>query len=210
MQRSSAGTDAAAWDARYRAAAEASGREWVAEPHGELRRIVGGLTPARALDLACGDGRNAAWLGLRGWSVTAVDFSAGALELARAHAPAGIEWVQADVATWQPDGEYGLITITYLQLPADAMRAVLARASGWLAPGGTLLVISHDVENLAAGAPGPKNPAVLHTPELLRDAVEGLRVTRAERFRRDTRVDPEHPSDHAAEAVDTVLVAVRD
>ncbi|WP_448006773.1 class I SAM-dependent methyltransferase [Agromyces bauzanensis] len=201
-------TDATVWDSRYRSAAEAGGREWAAEPHGELRRIAGDLTPGRALDLACGDGRNAAWLVRRGWSVTAVDFSAAALELARSHAPEGVEWVHADVTTWQPDGEYDLITITYLQLPAPAMRSVLARASGWLAPGGTLLVISHDVENLAAGAPGPKNPAVLHTPELLREAVDGLRVVTAERFRRDTVADPEHPGDHATEAIDTVLIAV--
>ncbi|GAA4378520.1 class I SAM-dependent methyltransferase [Agromyces bauzanensis] len=202
-------TDAAAWDSRYRNAAEAGRREWAAEPHGELRRVADALTPGRALDLACGDGRNAAWLSRRGWSVTAVDFSAEALELARSHAPEGVEWVHADVAAWRPDGEYDLITITYLQLPAPTMRSVLARASAWLAPGGTLLVISHDVENLAAGAPGPRNPAVLHTPELLGGAVEGLHVVAAERFRRDTVADPEHPADHATEAIDTVLVAIR-
>ncbi|WP_169053917.1 class I SAM-dependent methyltransferase [Agromyces sp. H66] len=201
-------TDAAAWDARYRSAAEAGGREWAAEPHGELRRVAGALAPGRALDLACGDGRNAAWLARRGWSVTAVDFSAEALELARSHAPEGIDWVQADVTGWQPDGDYDLITITYLQLPAPAMRSVLARASTWLAPGGTLIVISHDIENLAAGAPGPKNPAVLHTPELLREAVEGLHIITAERFRRDTVTDPEHPGDHATEAIDTLLIAI--
>ncbi|MEO5925727.1 MAG: methyltransferase domain-containing protein [Bryobacteraceae bacterium] len=32
-----------------------------------------GLTPGRALDLACGDGRNAIWLADRGWQVTGVD-----------------------------------------------------------------------------------------------------------------------------------------
>lgn len=91
-------TDEAAWDSRYRSAAGAGGREWAAEPHGELRRVA-----------------------------------------------EGVQWVHADVAAWRPDGEYDLITITYLQLPAPAIRSVLARASGWLASGGTLLVISHDV-----------------------------------------------------------------
>ncbi len=31
------------------------------------------LTPGRALDLACGSGRNAIWLAEHGWQVTAVD-----------------------------------------------------------------------------------------------------------------------------------------
>ena len=209
MTSASGGLDAEAWDSRYRAAADAGGRTWSVQPHRELQRIAGSLRPGRALDLACGDGRNAAWLARHGWSVTAVDFSAEALELARAHAPAGIDWVLADAAAWTPDERFDLIAITYLQLPAELMTAVLARAAGWLEPGGTLLVISHDIENLATGAPGPRNPAVLHTPELLRDAVPGLLVQTAERYHRDGRADPEVPGDDVAVAIDTLLVAVR-
>jgi 2-polyprenyl-3-methyl-5-hydroxy-6-metoxy-1,4-benzoquinol methylase len=44
---------------------------------------VAGLAPGRALDLACGEGRNALWLAGKGWQVTAVDFSAVGLEKAR-------------------------------------------------------------------------------------------------------------------------------
>jgi SAM-dependent methyltransferase len=209
MTSAAGGLDAEAWDSRYRAAADAGGRTWSVEPHRELQRIAGGLATGRALDLACGDGRNATWLARHGWSVTAVDFSAEALDLARSHAPEGVDWVLADVAAWEPAQRFDLIVVTYLQLPAEPMTAVLARAAGWLEPGGTLLVISHDVENLAAGAPGPRNPAVLHTPELLRSAVAGLRVLTAERYHRDGRADPEGPGDDPAIAVDTLLVAVR-
>jgi len=37
------------------------------------------LKPGRALDLACGSGRNAVWLAEHGWQVTAVDRSPGAI-----------------------------------------------------------------------------------------------------------------------------------
>ena len=40
-----------------------------------LVETAGKLNPGRALDLACGDGRNAFWLAEHGWEVTAVDRS---------------------------------------------------------------------------------------------------------------------------------------
>ena len=45
------------------------------EVDGTAQVGVDGLTRGRALDVACGEGRNAIWLAERGWSVTGVDFS---------------------------------------------------------------------------------------------------------------------------------------
>jgi SAM-dependent methyltransferase len=42
-------------------------------PRPFVEEIAHGLPAGRALDLACGDGRNAVWLADRGWQVTAVD-----------------------------------------------------------------------------------------------------------------------------------------
>ena len=61
---------------------------------------VVGLAPGRALDLACGEGRNALWLAERGWQVTAVDFSAVGLAKAQRLASEralDLRWVEADV-----------------------------------------------------------------------------------------------------------------
>ena len=67
------------WDARY------AGEQlvWSAEPNRFLVAEVDGLTPGRALDVACGEGRNAIWLAEQGWTVTGVDFSPVALDKAR-------------------------------------------------------------------------------------------------------------------------------
>jgi 2-polyprenyl-3-methyl-5-hydroxy-6-metoxy-1,4-benzoquinol methylase len=58
------------WNARY------AQKEllWTASPNRLFAAQVGGLLPGRALDVACGEGRNAVWLAERGWRVTAVDF----------------------------------------------------------------------------------------------------------------------------------------
>lgn len=64
------------WDARY------AGRElvWTAQPNRFLVEETAALRTGRALDVACGEGRNAIWLAERGWRVTAVDFAAVGLE----------------------------------------------------------------------------------------------------------------------------------
>src|SRR6476469_7102782 len=82
------------WDARY-AATESL---WTFEPNRFLVRETEGLAPGRALDLACGEGRNALWLAARGWQVTAVDFSAVALEKGR-RADDSVDWQVGDVLT---------------------------------------------------------------------------------------------------------------
>ena len=50
------------WDARY----AATGLVWSAEPNRFVVAEVDDLAPGRALDLACGEGRNAIWLASKG------------------------------------------------------------------------------------------------------------------------------------------------
>jgi SAM-dependent methyltransferase len=146
------------------------------------------LPPGRALDLGCGAGRNAVWLSERGWRVTAVDFSDVALAIARDLAAArgvDVEWIDADVATWTPPAlAYDLVCVLYVQLPADERRALLARAADAVRPGGTLLVVGHDLLNLSEGWGGPRQPEVLYTPEAIAGEIGELVVDRADRVRR--------------------------
>ena len=71
--------DAAGWDARY----AGSDLVWGNGPNRFVERELADLPPGRALDIACGEGRNAIWLAHRGWRATGVDFSSVAVERAR-------------------------------------------------------------------------------------------------------------------------------
>ena len=156
-----------AWDQRY------AGSEllWGAEPNRFLPPQVEGLVPGRALDLACGEGRNAVWLASTGWTVTAVDFSTVAIDKGRAIADrAGVEvdFQVADVTTMEvAAGAYDLVIMFYLQLLPVQRSAVTERATRALAPGGTFLLVAHDLANLERGHGGPQDPAVLPTAELV-------------------------------------------
>ena len=148
-----------------------------------------GLRPGRALDLACGDGRNAIWLAASGWEVTAVDFSSVALDRAAASAQAAgvaVNWEQHDLLEWQPAaGAFDLVTLVFLHLPGAQRTAVYAAAARAVAMDGRLLVVGHDRTNLAEGVGGPQDPEVLFTAdEVVAALPEGFVVERAGTVRR--------------------------
>jgi len=194
------------WDARYAAREDLV---WSGEPNATLVAEAGGLPPGRALDLACGEGRSAVWLASLGWQVAGVDFSREGLRKARALAEArgvSVEWFEADLLEYAPEpGAFDLVLLLYLQLPADERRVVLARAAGALAPGGTLLFIAHDLDNLEHGHGGPGRPEVLSTPEGVVADLSGMAIERAERIRRRVAL----PDGGEAVAIDTLVRARR-
>ncbi len=161
-------TDQTAWNQRY----ADSELVWSAAPNTWVEQLTQDLPPGKALDIAAGEGRNALWLATRGWHATAVDFSAVALQRARSLAKeqlgddAGtVETLEADVQTWvPPTRSYDLVLVVYLHLPQQRRSAVMLAAAEAVAPGGTLLIVGHDLENLTSGHGGPQDPLVLYRP----------------------------------------------
>src|SRR6476661_1326532 len=101
--------DASEWDERYRA----EGLVWGGEE-------LSDASPGLALDLACGEGRNALWLAARDWRVIAVDFSAVAIAKARElDAHDLVEWVEGDARDFTSPQLVDLALLCYLQLPPD-------------------------------------------------------------------------------------------
>jgi SAM-dependent methyltransferase len=161
------------WDQRY----GATDLVWSSGPNVFVVAEAGDLPPGRALDVACGEGRNAVWLARRGWDVVAADYSPTALRKAAAVADeAGVDvtFVEADATTWDPPGTFDLVLLCYLQLPKALMAQALGRLVPAVAPGGTLLVIGHDRRNLTEGVGGPSRPEVLLDPARVAEAASGL------------------------------------
>jgi len=175
--------DADAWDERY----AATELVWSQGPNQFVERELTDLPPGRALDLAAGEGRNAIWLAGRGWQVTAVDFSQVALDKGRRLAgDVEVEWVRGDATTWSREAAYDVCVLAYLQLPEAGRRAATRNAFASLAPGGTFLLVAHDITNLAEGTGGPQDASVLITADdVLADlAGEQLEVQHAGRVAR--------------------------
>jgi tellurite methyltransferase len=126
--------DLRGWDERYRSQSD------IGPPTPLVVDIAAGLPPGRALDLACGTGRNALWLAGRGWRVTAVDGSRSAIDLLTIRNP-GIDARVADIEKheYRIDADsWDLITICYY-----LQRDLFASAKRGVIPGGLVLAIVH-------------------------------------------------------------------
>jgi SAM-dependent methyltransferase len=140
------------WEDRY----AAPGLAWSGNPNPVLVTEATPLAPGRALDIGSGEGADAFWLAARGWSVTGVDISTNALDKARAaaeaHDPAAaarIQWEQHDLTSWLPSARsYDLVSSQFMHLPEPSRSTLFRGLAAAVAPGGTLLIVAHDVSGL--------------------------------------------------------------
>ena len=202
---------AADWDERY-----GEGRLWSVEPNGFFAEVVSGIEGrGRAVDLACGEGRNALWLATQGWDVTALDFSGAAISRGRTYGEEHgirVQWEVADLLDWEMgSGAWDLIAHVYLHWPSAERTPFVDRCADALAPGGHLVIVGHDRTNIEHGHGGPQVPEVLTTPEELKRQLEsaGLSVTRAEVVMRPVTLESDDGTTTTVNAIDHVVVATR-
>ena len=151
------------------AAAAARLRLW--EPNEFLASVIPELAPARALDLACGVGREAVFLASCGWNVTGVDLLPDAIERAKAlesrcaGACLPVDWqvgdLESESAPWTATRRIELITaFRYLHRP------LFGRLRHWLAPGGSVVYETFTTLHRARHGKPARNRFVLEPNEL--------------------------------------------
>lgn len=174
------------WDERYRAGAYADRTH----PTALLRRHVGAFPRGRALDVACGAGRNALFLAESGFDVDALDISPAALDRARESAAArglGVDWIAGDLEAGiapyvAENARYALIVmVRYVNM------ALIPELVRLLADDGVLLVEEH-LQTDEPEVAGPTNPAFRVAPNVLLHAARDLRVLL---YREGIVIDPD-------------------
>lgn len=177
-------------------------------PNAHLVGEVRDLAPGRALDAGCGHGAEAIWLATGGWEVTAVDFSATALEHARMTAEAvgpdvagRLTWVEADLGSWSPPtGRFDLVVSLYVHV-AGSVGETVARLATGVAPGGTLFLVGHRPVDPETGRPTPAAGQVQVSVEA------GVEVLDPREWQ--VEVAEERPRAAVGTGVDAVIRAVR-
>ena len=160
--------DRSTWDKRY---AEDSYQK--NNPITLLEDWLPSFPVGKALDVACGPGRNAMLLADAGFQVDAIDISPEGLKKAKQDAESqglNINWIEHDFDQPYPfDADYALIVVMwYVNLP------LITRLCDCLAPGGYLLCQEHLFTD--EKVMGPRHSDFRVAPGDLREAVSGLNV----------------------------------
>jgi tellurite methyltransferase len=159
------------WDTQH---AQSHARE---QPASFLRQMMEAdawpLPRGRALDVACGKGRNALYLAGLGFDVVAMDISSVALAAGRSRAEARqltIDWQQIDLEQVQLDeAAYQLVvSFNYLQ------RSLMPQIKRAVKIGGHVIYESYLIDQKEIGH--PKNPAYLLGHNELLDSFRDLRI----------------------------------
>ena len=148
------------WNERYR-----GGRHAQRDPSEILIRWEPELPKGRALDLACGAGRNSIYLAKKGYSVNAIDYSDEALKIAQERAEGeGVEvnWIRADLNEHDlPEEAYDLVLVSHLH-PEDNLEKIKRAVK----PGGAI-VYEHHVNVDEPMLRGPSDSDILFEPNEL-------------------------------------------
>jgi SAM-dependent methyltransferase len=161
-------SDRTTWEARY--AGRGAGR---LAPPSPLLTAHRDMLPQSgwALDVACGDGRNALWMARQGFVVDALDIAFAALRCladaaAAEHLP--VRPIQVDLERFAlPADRYALVVnVRYLQ------RSLLPALRRAVAPGGVIAFETFLHEQARIGH--PRNPDFLLEPGELRTAFAGF------------------------------------
>ncbi len=201
--------DRGSWEERWSQALREHGdRIATMPPNPRLTDVAAGLPAGRALDAGCGHGAETLWLAARGWTVTAVDFSATALAHARSTAEtlgadiaARVDWVEGDLGTWTPPpAGYDLVVCLYVHVAGSVTELAQRMATG-VAPGGTLLLVGHRPIDPATGA---ETPAAGQVQVSVAEAHAAL-----DRDRWEFVVAEDRPRAVAGTGVDAVICARR-
>lgn len=165
------------WDERYRSRDQL----FSGDPNPRLVSHTKQLKPGTALDIGCGEGADAIWLAEQGWEVTAVDISTVALERGVSRASEigadvanRIDWVHEDLCTWEgPEPKsHDLVSSQFTPFPVESRQSMFRRLADAVAPGGTLLIVSHHQSDIQTTIPRNSNEEMYFTASDVAEALD--------------------------------------
>jgi len=164
-------SDQKRWDERYREKESLHGKK--ANPF--LRKYIRFLPKGKALDIAAGQGKNAAFLAQHGFDVDAVDISGVGLAKAKKLArEMGVMFhtLPGDLETYSIQKErYDVIANFYF-----LKRSLIPKIKKGLRKGGRVIFETYTLDQRTLGTRGPKHPRYFLKPNELLRLFNGFRI----------------------------------
>ena len=167
------------WDTKY----EGSDYHYGSAENRFLKLMLDNRPAGKILLPADGEGRNAVYAAIQGWEVYAFDQSPVAREKALALAAqegVEIDFQIADAWDYEAPFKFDAIALIFAHFPADLRKHFHSNASHWLKTAGEIWLEAFAPGQLAYASGGPKNEAMLYTPEMISEDFKDLQIRQAE------------------------------
>jgi SAM-dependent methyltransferase len=163
------------WDQRYDTKEFVYGRH----PNAFFRDFIDTHKAGSVLLPAEGEGRNAVYAALKGWAVTAFDFSTKArnkaIELCREYG-VEIDYRISSIEEFETKNHYDAIALIFLHLPSATRRQMHRRLMNFLKPGGYFLLEAFSQKQIQYNTGGPQNLDLLYERQELMDDISKLEL----------------------------------
>lgn len=114
---------------------------------------------------ADGEGRNSIYAALKGWDVTAFDFSSEArrkaMDLA-AEYNTELHYIISSIEDFHTDKKFDAIALVYLHLPSKNRRKMHHKLLNYLKPGGYFVIEAFSKKQIDYNTGGPRNMDMLY------------------------------------------------
>ena len=179
------------WNERY----SEQGFAYGTKPNDFLQANIESLTKGKTLCLAEGEGRNAVFLAMHGFDVTAVDLSSVGLEKAQRLADengVAIKTIVADLSDFEIEENFwDTIVSIWAHVPAIVRRSLHTKVVAGLKPKGTFLLEAYTPKQVEFGTGGPKIDMTMSL-EVLRQELSPLRFEISQEIEREVQEGKYH------------------
>jgi 2-polyprenyl-3-methyl-5-hydroxy-6-metoxy-1,4-benzoquinol methylase len=128
---------------------------------------------------ADGEGRNSVYAALKGWDVTAFDFSEEAkrkaLDLAEEY-NTNIHYKISSIEDFHTDEKFDAIALVYLHLPSNTRREMHHKLINFLKPGGYFVMEAFSKKQIEYNTGGPRNIDMLYDGQKIMEDLNVLEL----------------------------------
>jgi SAM-dependent methyltransferase len=163
------------WDERYDTKDFVYGRH----PNLLFREFVESNTPGDILLPAEGEGRNAVYAALKGWRVTAFDFSKKARYKAmqlKDEYNVSLDYYISTIENFTTSRKFDAVALIFVHLPPETRRAIHRKLVKFLKPGGHFIMEAFSKKQIHYNTGGPKNVALLYSGQELLEDLKSLEL----------------------------------
>lgn len=158
------------WDERFDTKEYVYGKH----PNTYFKEFIDNTQPGSILLPADGEGRNSAYAAIKGWDVTAFDFSPKAKEKAEVLAKnyeVHVNYHISSIEDFNTDNQFDAIAVIFLHLPPETRKKMHHKLISFLKPGGHFVMEAFSKKQIKYHTGGPRNIDLLYSGQ---EVVEDL------------------------------------